>query len=640
MTGKFLKLLIFCFLIVQKNSFSQAELETYKNKYPNESFVILKKTEKVDIKIKDCKLDISIDHYQEKLSLSNINHDISDQYIGFTSFNEISDIESYFYEPEGSKYKKTKIDNIVTSSRSDNTVFFDDYQSKRIVFPNMHAGCKSEVSYKEKVKDPHLIGYFRFTNFFPVEFAEFSITYPKEVNISYKVFNDWDNIVEIKTEESKRTTTVKISVSEYIPGYSLQNDFDSDYYIPHVVFYINDYKACEENIDVIPDLEGLHNWYYSITSKSNFVSPEIKALSDSITTGTDSSIEKMRSIFYWVQDNIRYVAFEDGYGGFVPREADLVVKRKYGDCKDMTNLTTQLLKAAGINAYLSWVGTRSIPYTYYDIPTIYNDNHMVCTAEIDGRYYILDATAYTSINYPSKFILGKDVLISISENEFKVIDVPEIEYDKNTITDSINLSIDNSTLKGTGTVTLSGYYDFDLANQANYSDKENERRKIENHVGKGSDKFQLDNYSLKNFKSREENNIIEYEFHIPDYVTSLENHIYVNLNLSTPYSKRDIDMNEKIYALSLGNHTKIRVKNTLQIPENYSATYLPEKISYHHEQFGFDVKYEISDNQVIYNFDLYLKTLKVEQKDFENWNQFIKKLNVAYKKSIELTLNN
>ena len=177
MTGKFYKLLLILFVFVNLNSFSQTDFTFYKNKYPNESLVILKNLEEVTLKIKDCTLDIEVEHYLEKLSLSNVNHNFSDEYIGYSSFYEISNIKAFFYEPIGKKYKKTQINNIVTASRSNNSVFFDDYCTKRIIFPNMFKGCKSEISYKEKIKDPHLLGSFRFTGFFPVEYSEYSILY-------------------------------------------------------------------------------------------------------------------------------------------------------------------------------------------------------------------------------------------------------------------------------------------------------------------------------------------------------------------------------------------------------------------------------------------------------------------------------
>ena len=75
----------------------------------------------------------------------------------------------------------------------------------------------------------------------------------------------------------------------------------------------------------------------------------------------------------------------------------------------------------------------------------------------------------------------------------------------------------------------------------------------------------------------------------------------------------------------------------MQIPDDYTVTFLPDTTSYVHRSFTFQIFYELKDKSIIYNFDLDINTIKVEEKDFTKWNEFIKKLNKAYKNSIELT---
>ena len=71
---------------------------------------------------------------------------------------------------------------------------------------------------------------------------------------------------------------------------------------------------------------------------------------------------KARRIYKWVQQNIKYVAFEDGMEGFIPRDASLVCSRRYGDCKDMASILTKMLQYSGVEACFVWIGTRSLPY--------------------------------------------------------------------------------------------------------------------------------------------------------------------------------------------------------------------------------------------------------------------------------------
>src|SRR5690242_9074625 len=97
-----------------------------------------------------------------------------------------------------------------------------------------------------------------------------------------------------------------------------------------------------------------------------------------ITQGKTTDADKIKAIYYWVQDNIRYIAYEDGYSGYIPASAQEVLSKKYGDCKGMANLLTEFLKLAGYDAHFTWIGTRSIPYPQ-NTPALCVNNHAIVT---------------------------------------------------------------------------------------------------------------------------------------------------------------------------------------------------------------------------------------------------------------------
>lgn len=137
----------------------------------------------------------------------------------------------------------------------------------------------------------------------------------------------------------------------------------------------------------------------------------MKAKADEITQGKSTAIEKVKAIYYWVQDNVRYIAFEDGLAGFKPEKAQEVLRRKYGDCKGMANLTKELLKASGFDSRLCWIGTHHIAYDY-STPSLAVDNHMICAVVLNGRRYFLDATEkYIPLNEYAERIQARQVLI-------------------------------------------------------------------------------------------------------------------------------------------------------------------------------------------------------------------------------------
>ena len=88
-------------------------------------------------------------------------------------------------------------------------------------------------------------------------------------------------------------------------------------------------------------------------------------------------------------ENIKYIAFEYALGGFIPREANEVFQKKYGDCKDNSSILFKMLEIAGLQGNLTWIGTRKIPYTYEEVPTRAVDNHMILSYENKNNTYLL-----------------------------------------------------------------------------------------------------------------------------------------------------------------------------------------------------------------------------------------------------------
>lgn len=80
------------------------------------------------------------------------------------------------------------------------------------------------------------------------------------------------------------------------------------------------------------------------------VTPEVRALADSLTSGVEEPREQVRRLYDWVRDNIRYTALWSGDENFVPHEVSVILKNRWGDCKDHATLLQSLLKAKGIAA--------------------------------------------------------------------------------------------------------------------------------------------------------------------------------------------------------------------------------------------------------------------------------------------------
>jgi hypothetical protein len=78
------------------------------------------------------------------------------------------------------------------------------------------------------------------------------------------------------------------------------------------------------------------------------VTTDIRTLADQLTQGIADRREQARALYDWVSAHISYVEIVLGAGGFIPHEADEILRSRFGDCKDHVMLLEALLAAKGI----------------------------------------------------------------------------------------------------------------------------------------------------------------------------------------------------------------------------------------------------------------------------------------------------
>ena len=132
-----------------------------------------------------------------------------------------------------------------------------------------------------------------------------------------------------------------------------------------------------------------------------------------------------KALYNWVRNSIKYIAVEDGLGGFIPDNPSAVARKRFGDCKGMSCLLATMMRHAGLDAHECWIGTRDIPYTYTENYTPFVDNHMITAYKHNNTWYFLDATdEFIPFGYPSAFIQGKEALIGIDKENYVLETVP------------------------------------------------------------------------------------------------------------------------------------------------------------------------------------------------------------------------
>lgn len=606
------------------------ELKKYQDENPGIWAIYLEDKIELHFEIVDGKLFIYEDSYELTFFLQDMAGYLKEEEIPYSSFHSIENIKATTYIPGAKKYKAVKVKEFKEKDELSSSIFHDDVKYTTFSYEGLQKGAKSELSYRTIYKDEHLLSGEYLSSFIPTEHKSYSIIADEAIDIGIAEFN-LDQLDYTFTERNEKGRNIytwelknsaKLEQESWSPGIA--------WYAGHVIPYIKSYTIDGKTTNVFRSTADLFNWYNSLVKDLNTEKndPEIQALVDSITADAVDEIDVVRKIFYWTQDNIKYIAIEYGMGGFVPREADFICENRYGDCKDMASTITQLLSYAGVESYLTWIGTSKLPYKYSDIPTPVVDNHMIATyIDENGKYYFLDATGrYYKFGVPSAFIQGKEALIRRGENEFEVVTVPQVDPSTNIITEKVHLSIEGNSLYGKAISYIDGYqksqFEYDIENL----DHEDKLKFYKSFFSKGSNKFIPKNFTEENQYPIENPLTVSYDFTIDDYVMTNGDEMYINMNLDNVMIGQKIDDDRTV---PVQNRFGISFEsvNTLDVPEGWSIDYIPEDLKIETEFILYESIYTIENEQLVLYQNTNILFLNMKKEHFEEWNKSVKQIN-------------
>lgn len=634
---------LFAFLISEAQN-NLTFLEATRLKFPDSKQVLLEKQEHLNINYRDGEWDIWSKINEKTLYLSD-QQLYAQKSIFLSGFDEITNLEAKTLVPvkKGKKneMQEFKVEKVETKDVMMGSIFYSDFKEKKFSFPALQEGATTLLTYTQISKEPRLLDAFYFGNYSaPVISSVFSVSFPKKIEIAYKLMGENTDMVSFEKKEENNLITYTWTAENISRLKPEENAPSSSYYEPHLVIYINKVNEGKNEVKILEDVSGLYNWYYSLVENINpEAGEELKLLVKSLTKDAGSDYEKTKRIFQWVQSNIKYIAFEDGLGGFIPRDANDIYAKKYGDCKDMSSILFQMLKLAGVPAYYTWIGTRDKPYTYNEVPTPIADNHMIASVKVNNEYVFLDATGeYQPFGLPTSMIQGKEALIGIDKEHYEIVVVPTSLMENSTETENLTLTLSGRNLNGTGILKFNGYkkvftqYEKLKADAAGRS-----ARFFNDFLRKGSNKFESKNITSTGFNDNNNPEIaIQYDFSIPDYVTISGDKIYVNLNLNRKYQQSAIDLKERKLDKEVEYQYIEDFTYRLNIPDGYEVFYLPTAMEFKDEEFGFTANYTQDAGSVALNLRVYINHLMLKQKRFTDWNAMIEKLNNAYQEVVVL----
>ena len=216
-------------------------------------------------------------------------------------------------------------------------------------------------------------------------------------------------------------------------------------------------------VSTVPTWQDVSKWYWELSKPHlEAVTPRMKTKVNELTSGAKTDLDKVKALFYYVSQKIRYMGLtpEKDRPGFEPHDVCMTFDKKYGVCRDKAALLVAMLRTAGLNSYpvIISVGSKKDK----DIPNAWF-NHAIVAVELKkGEYTLMDPTDEHARELLPPYDLDQSYLVARPEGE--TIQVSPIESpDKNMM--QIRTT---GTLKASGELDAKSEFSFGGANDDVY----------------------------------------------------------------------------------------------------------------------------------------------------------------------------
>ena len=508
-------------------------------------------------------------------------------YVGYETINKdyVKFSDGVTYNLENGKIEKTKLKSEGTFRKN----LHKYWDESSISMPNVKIG--SVIEFKYTITSENLVSFpvFNFQYDIPVQFSEYQTQIPEF--FIYKPlttgFNKINTDVKIGTgyqhfeDEHKQSLNMSykqinsIHKVENLPAIKNEDFVDNLQNYKSAIHYELEKtrfpESEEKNYaltwnDVAKNIYNQKDFGKELEDKSYFPANFKSILQDQTT-----EIEKTNAVLKFVQNKMNWNN-EYSYS------TDKGVKKAYieetGNSAEINFILISMLNYAGINANPVLLSTKKHGIPVYPNRTIFN--HVIASAEIDGKIILMDA-----INKNSTLnILPSDDLNWIGRLIRKDESSQEVNLVSTTNSfNGVNLmaTIENSGIvKGKAKFQKSDYFAMDFRENFLDVNKENYIEKLETKLWN----LKVTDYTIENSKTDFRKPVVEtFNFISDNVVEILNDKMYINPLLFLTENKNPFKQESRQMPVYLGFPKLLKYNIILQIPDGYQIETLPKSIN-------------------------------------------------------------
>ncbi|MGB5108073.1 MAG: DUF3857 domain-containing transglutaminase family protein [Candidatus Zixiibacteriota bacterium] len=552
-------------------------------------------------------------------------------------FDSVAVIAAKLFSPNGDTIS-VPIDQIMSgispSALMENDLYTDE-REVRINFSGLNIGSIVELSYSIKHFHeilPYHSGTFAFRLPEPSRLGMLSITHSKNLKLFFKAANMTDDHF---TKESSEYTTRTWVVRDNEPltferGASSFSDLTSRI----------DYSTVQ-SWSAFAELAFNSLW------KDDWYQPLSQCETDYLQSIDSSALqprERAKRIYRSMQRDFRYLGLELGIHNQKPHASALICEKRYGDCKDLSNLLVKLLRQIGIEAYPALLSTADNLLSLDEKFANYSFlNHcVVYVPDVQGASIWLDPTLqYNPFGWSSPMVHNmQSIVLKPDTSLFLKVPLNPAELDCQSSSAIVDLD-------STGKAFLSGQFSLSGLSAVQYKSSLNSM--TEEEIDNAMQQVIMSSYtsghdltySLEGLKNSDSSFIINIKL-VDDKFAQRTSEMLVIANRSGRFSDfydNSGHQQDRVHDLYIYYTPRKTTESTMNYPSGYRPDLLPPNVSIENEFFRFvrTITLTADSNKYHSNVEMTVKTPVVPQSKYAQYKQAIDSVDAVMNESLILT---
>ena len=400
-----------------------------------------------------------------------------------SKYYSLEEAEIKVYDLAGkviNKYKKKDMNTVANGEG-----LIDDGFVTYFMVPASSYPITVEYNYKERWNGTRgYPAYVIHTSGTSVVKSTFTAKVPKEFDLRYKELNIHLN-PEIKEDGKKKIYQWSV---QNIPAVEYEEGASNNRY-PTILLAPNrfSYYGTEGEMS---SWKSFGEWIYSLYNGLDVLPEDRKQFFRNMVKNAPDDKEKARIIYDYLQKNFRYVSIQLGIGGIKPFSADFTDKKKYGDCKGLSNYMKAALGAVGVKSYVAIINAEYNSEPVDPAFPMDRFNHVIlCIPQPKDSIWLECTSSTNDFAVLGTFTENRNALL-VTENGGVLVPTPRSKCSDNILhtTSAVKLEEDGS---GTTLTSFNSSGEFKEMMQSVMKEKDDDKKEfIVNELGfKQPDEF-------------------------------------------------------------------------------------------------------------------------------------------------------